>query len=53
MMAGELMSSGYEAVSVPVSRRLEFNRSLTELIVNDDATEVMAFLATCVPPSLE
>lgn len=53
MMAGELMSSGYEAVSVPVSRRLEFNRSLTELFVNDDATEVMAFLATCVPPSLE
>lgn len=50
MMAGELMSSGFEAVSVPVSRRLEFNQSLTPLFVDNDATEVMAFLATCSTP---
>lgn len=50
MMAGELMSSGYDAVSVPVSRKLEFNNALDTLFTQDDATELLSFLGTCVLP---
>lgn len=50
MTAGELMSSGYDAVSVPVSRRLEFNNALDTLFTEDDATELLGFLGTCVLP---
>lgn len=47
MMAGELMSHGYDAVSVPYSRRLEFNNALDRLFETDDATELLTFLGTC------
>lgn len=47
MMAGELMSSGYDAVSVPYSRKLEFNNALDRLFAEDDATELLRFLGTC------
>jgi hypothetical protein len=47
MMAGELMSSGYDIVSVPYSRKLEFNNALDILFDHDDATELLRFLSTC------
>jgi Fic family protein len=47
MMTGELMSSGYEVVSIPFSRRLEFNNALDALFSEDDGTELLRFLATC------
>jgi hypothetical protein len=50
MMAGELMSSGYDLVSVPYSRKLEFNNALDVLFDRDDATELLRFLGTCTLP---
>jgi hypothetical protein len=50
MMTGELMSSGYDLVSVPFSRRLEFNNALDVLFDRDDATELLRFLSTCILP---
>ena len=47
MMTGHLMSNGYEAVSVPNARKLEFNQGLDVLFARDDATPLLAFLATC------
>ena len=50
MMTGELMSSGYDLVSVPYSRRLEYNNALDILFDRDDATELLRFLTTCTLP---
>lgn len=50
MMAGELMSNGYDLVSVPYSRKLEFNNALDVLFDQDDATELLRFLSTCTLP---
>jgi hypothetical protein len=50
MMAGELMSSGYDLVSVPYSRKLEFNNALDVLFDRDDATNLLRFLSTCTLP---
>lgn len=47
MMTGELMSSGYDIISVPYSRRLEFNEALDKLFADDDATVLLNFLSTC------
>lgn len=47
MMTGELMSSGYDLVSIPFSRKLEFNNALDTLFSDDDGTELLRFLATC------
>lgn len=47
MMAGELMSRGYDMVSVPYARQLEFHTSLDRMFTTDDATPLLAFLATC------
>ncbi len=47
MMAGELMSSGYDIVSVPFGRRLEFNNALDTLFSEGDGTDLLRFLATC------
>jgi Fic family protein len=47
MMTGELMSSGYEVLSVPFNRRLEYNNALDVLFERDDATELLRFLITC------
>jgi Fic family protein len=47
MMAGELMSSGFDIVSVPYARRLEFNNALDTMFADDDATELLRFLTTC------
>ena len=50
MMAGELIFSGYDLVSVPYSRKLEFNNALDVLFDQDDATELLRFLGTCTLP---
>lgn len=50
MMSGELMTSGYDLVSVPYSRKLEFNNALDILFDRDDATEILRFLSTCALP---
>jgi hypothetical protein len=50
MMTGELMSSGYDLVSVPYSRRLEYNNALDILFDRNDATELLRFLTTCTLP---
>jgi Fic family protein len=50
MMTGELMKSGFDVVSVPVARKLEFNQALDVLFSDDDATELLRFLGTCVLP---
>ena len=47
MMTGHLMANGFDAVSVPAARRLEFNQALDTLFATDDATTLMSFLATC------
>lgn len=47
MMSGELMSNGFDAVSVPFARKFEFNRALDELFTSDDATSFIGFLISC------
>lgn len=47
MMAGGLMSSGYDTVNVPFARKLEFNNALDEMFTTDDATSLLWFLGTC------
>jgi hypothetical protein len=44
------MTSGFDVVSVPVARKLEFNQALDVLFSDDDATELLRFLGTCVLP---
>lgn len=50
MMTGELMSHGYDIVSVPYSRSLEYNNALDILFKNNDASEFLRFLGTCAIP---
>lgn len=49
MMAGHLLSHGYDAVSIPARRRLEFNDKLGRMFDDGDATEMMAFIIDCRP----
>lgn len=50
MMAGELMSNGYDVVSISFNRRLEYNKALDRLFEFDDATSLLQFLGTCRLP---
>ena len=47
MMTGELMRCGYEIVSVPFARKLEFNEALDVLFSRDNASDLLRFLSTC------
>jgi len=47
MCCGHLMSHGYEAISVPAARKLEFNQTMVDFYVSRDATALLAFLASC------
>lgn len=47
MMTGELMAHGFDIISIPFARRLEFNTALDTLFTTDDATELLCFLTTC------
>lgn len=50
MMVGHLMARGYETVSVPNARRLEFNQALDTLFLKQDGTDLLSFLTTCSAP---
>ncbi|WEG07881.1 hypothetical protein PU630_11580 [Microbacterium horticulturae] len=50
MMGGELMAHGFDVVSIPNARRLEYNVALDELFTTDDATALMRFTASCALP---
>ncbi|MHB1234579.1 MAG: Fic family protein [Microbacteriaceae bacterium] len=49
MMIGQLMSHGFDAISVSARRRLEFNTHLSELFDTGDATTMMRFLIDSRP----
>jgi hypothetical protein len=49
LMNGILMSSGHDAISIPFSRRLEFNQSLVVLYADANATPLMQFIVDCRP----
>ncbi len=53
MMNGVLISNGMDAITVPAARAQEFNEKMVRFYVGKDATEMMAFLASCnaSPPS--
>ena len=51
MMNGVLMSAGIDAISVPASRAQEFNEKMVRFYMHKEATEMMAFLASCHPDS--
>lgn len=46
MMTGELMSSGYDLVSMPYSRKLESNNALNVNSDHNDVTELLRFLGS-------
>ena len=50
MMSGELMAHGFDVVSIPNARRLEYNVALDELFTTDSATALMRFTASCALP---
>ncbi len=47
MTTGELMSSGFDIVSVPCNRLLEHDIALDALFESDDARDLLRFLGTC------
>ena len=49
MMNGVLMSNGVDAISVPAAKAQEFNTKMVQFYLTRDATEMMAFLASCHP----
>ncbi len=49
MMNGHLMTHGFDAISIPAARRLEFNTNMVDFYRTRDATGMFAFLASCHP----
>lgn len=49
MMNGILMTHGIDAISVPAARAQEFNEKMVRFYVTREATEMLAFLASCHP----
>jgi len=47
MMSGELLSHGYDSISIPAARRIEFHTHLRAMYVTGDATDLMAFVVDC------
>ncbi|WP_237567497.1 hypothetical protein [Phytobacter massiliensis] len=47
MMNGWLMKHGYNPVSIPATRALEFNSKMVRFYHSKNATEMMAFLLSC------
>ena len=48
-MNGHLLSNGFDAISIPAARRLEFNEYLRLLYVEKDGTALIAFISDCLP----
>ena len=49
MMNGILMTHGFDAVSVPAVRAVEFNDRMVEFYRTRDGTEMMEFIMDCAP----
>ena len=49
MMNGMLMSAGIDAIRVPAAKAQEFNENMVRFYLENDATEMMAFLLNCHP----
>lgn len=49
MMTGQLMTHGFDAISISARRRLEFNDTLGRMFDTGHATEMMKFLIDCRP----
>ena len=47
MMNGELLSAGWDAISVPTNRILEFNAAMIRFYDSREATEMMQFMTGC------
>lgn len=47
MMNGILMSNGYEAVTIPASKAIEFNRNMVDFYASKNATDMIKFLFEC------
>jgi prophage maintenance system killer protein len=47
MMNGWLMKHGYNPISIPAARALEFNGNMVRFYHSKNATEMMAFLVSC------
>lgn len=49
MMNGWLMKHGFNPISIPAARALEFNSKMVQFYHSKDASEMMAFLVSCYP----
>ncbi len=49
MMNGELMTHGWDAISVPAARAREFNETMVQFYVDRDGSGMMDFLYDCRP----
>lgn len=49
MMNGELMRHGIDGLSIPTAKQLEYNQAMARFYPSGDATEMMRFLASCLP----
>ncbi len=49
MMNGVLMSHGFDGISIPASKQLNYNQAMSRFYPSGDATEMMQLLASCFP----
>ncbi len=49
MMNGELMSHGWDAISVPAGRAKEFNDKMSAFYTSKDGSSMIEFLYDCRP----
>jgi hypothetical protein len=49
MMNGELMRHGIDGLSIPAKKQLEYNEAMARFYPSGEATEMLRFLATCLP----
>lgn len=50
MMNGHLLSLGFPAINVPVTRQLEFNQLMLRFYESGDMTEMNQFMRSCLNP---
>jgi Fic family protein len=53
MMNGVLLAQGYEAISVPAKRRLEFHQAMVRFYDGDQKDEMLSFMLSCAALDLE
>ena len=49
MMNGVLMSNGFDGISIPAARQLDYNRAMARFYPEGDATEMMELLRSVIP----